>query len=143
MTPADGRATGTQQPPEQRRYAALLDRGTRVGLVVLVVSFVAYVSGLLPSHVPLQRLPELWSHPVGQFLAETGTPTGWGWVALLPRADMIGLLGIVILASVSLPGLLALLPIYAVRGDRAFVAICLAEVMVIALAASGWIGGGH
>ena len=40
------------QPPEQLRYAAWLEWGTRAGLAVLVVSFAAYVFGLLPSLVP-------------------------------------------------------------------------------------------
>lgn len=131
------------QPPEQERYATLLDWGTRAGLVVLVLSFGAYVLGLLPPHVPLDRLPELWSLPVDQYLAKTGSPTGWGWVALLPGSDIMGLAGIVILAGISLPCLLALVPLYAARGEKAFVAICLAEVAVVLLAASGWLSGGH
>jgi hypothetical protein len=69
------------QPPEQQRYARLLDWGTRAGLLLLVASFVAYVSGLLPGVVPVDRLPELWSLPVAQFQARTQMPGGWGWLA--------------------------------------------------------------
>jgi hypothetical protein len=39
--------------------------------------------------------------------------------------------------------LLALVPVYWNRGDRAYAAICVAEVLVVALAASGWLAGGH
>lgn len=131
------------QPPEQERYASLLDWGTRAGLAVLVLSFAAYVLGLLPPHVPLDQLPQLWSLPVDQYLAKTASPTGWGWVALLPGADILGLAGIVIMAGISVPCLLALVPLYAARGDKAFVAICLAEVAVVLLAASGWLAGAH
>lgn len=131
------------QPPEQERYARLLDWGTRLGLAVLVLSFAAYLLGLLPPHVAPERLPELWNLPVDQYLARTQSPTGWGWVALLPGSDILGLAGIVILAGVSVPCLLALVPLYAARGEKAFVAICLAEVAVVLLAASGWLAGGH
>jgi hypothetical protein len=131
------------QPPEQLLYARLLDRGTQLGLLVLVASFAAYALGLLSPHVALERLPELWSHPVGQYLKETGSPTGWGWLTLVHRGDIAGLVGIVILSGCSLVCLLALVPLYLRRGDRAFVALCLAEVAVVLLAASGWIGGGH
>jgi hypothetical protein len=86
-----------------------------------VLSFVAYVSGLLPGVVPVDRLPELWSLPVAQFLARTQMPTGWGWLALLGHGDVLGLLGIALLAGVSVPCLLALVPIYCARGDKAFV----------------------
>ena len=131
------------QPPEQERYARLLDWGTRIGLLLLVASFVAYVSGLLPGVVPVDRLPELWTLPVAQFQARTQMPGGWGWLALLGHGDVLGLLGIALLAGVSIPCLLALVPIYAARGEKAYVAICLLEVAVVALAASGLLSGGH
>jgi hypothetical protein len=131
------------QPPEQLLYARLLDWGTRLGLLVLVATFGAYTLGLLTPHVPLERLPELWSHPVGRFLEETQSPTGWGWLALVHRGDVAGLVGIVILAGCSLVCLLALVPLYLRRGDKAFAALCLAEVAVVLLAASGWLSGGH
>lgn len=131
------------QPPEQRRYAAVLDWSSRIGLVVLVVSFAAYLSGLVESHVPPAKLPELWVHPVDRFIELTGSPRGWGWVRLIHLGDIAGLLGIAILAGGSVVCLLALVPLYAARGDRAYVWICLAEVAVVAVAASGWLGGGH
>jgi hypothetical protein len=129
------------QPLEQLRYARLLNWCTRVGLAVLLLSFAAYVLGLAESHVAPQRLPELWIHPVGRYLELTQSPTGWGWLALVHRGDVAGLLGIAILAGSSVLCLLALVPLYAARGDRHFVAICLAEVAVVLLAASGWLAG--
>jgi hypothetical protein len=131
------------QSPEQLRYARLLQWGTRIGLFVLVLSFASYVLGLAESHVPVQKLPELWEHPVGRYLELTQTPTGWGWLALVHRGDIAGLLGIVVLAGSSVLCLLALVPLYLRRGDRAYVALCLAEVAVVVLAASGWLAGGH
>jgi hypothetical protein len=131
------------QPPEQLRYARLLEWGTRVGMAVLLLSFAAYVLGLAESHIPVAKLPELWIHPVGRFLELTQSPTGWGWLALLHRGDIAGLLGIAILSGASVLCLLALVPIYLARGDRIFAAVCLAEVAVVALAASNWLAGAH
>lgn len=131
------------QPAEQLRYARLLDWGTRVGLVVLLLSFAAYVLGLAESHVSVSRLPELWVHPVGRFLELTDSPTGWGWIALVHRGDVAGLLGIAILSGASVVCLLALVPIYLARGERAFAAVCVAEVAVVVLAASNWLPGVH
>lgn len=138
-----GKAVPPVQPPEQERYARVLDWGTRVGLLVLVLSFAAYVGGLMEAHVPPDRLPALWEHPVARYLELTQSPTGWGWLAMIHRGDMAGVLGIAILAGCSVPCLLALVPLYAARRERAFVAICLVEVAVVALAASGWLAGGH
>lgn len=141
MRPAD--TPSVEQPPEQLLYAALLDWSTRIGLLVLLLSFAAYVSGLMQAHIPPEKLPELWVHPVGRFLELTGSPTGWGWLALLNKGDIAGLLGIAILAGSSVLCLLALVPLYRARRDTAFVLICLAEVAVVVLAASGVLTGGH
>jgi hypothetical protein len=134
---------GAEQSVEQLRYARWLEAGSRLGLLLLVLSFAGYGSGLLAADVPLQRLPELWSLPVGQYLAQTQAPTGWGWLARLGRGEGASMAGIAVLAACSLPCLLALLPLYLRRGDRAYVLLCLAEVAVIMLAASGWLTGGH
>lgn len=132
-----------QQSPEQLRYARLLDWGTRVGLVLLIVSFAAYVLGLAEAHVPPERLPQIWQHPVGRYLELTGSPTGWGWLALVHRGDIAGLVGIAVLAGCSVLCLLALVPMYLRRGDRAYAALCVAEAAVVVLAASGVLAAGH
>ncbi len=134
--------TDAAQPREQLRYARVLQWGTRVGLAVLLASFAAYVLGLAEAHVPPAKLPEVWVHPVGRYLELTGSPTGWGWLALIHRGDIAGLLGIAILSGCSMLSLAALVPLYAARGDRAYVAICLAEIAVLLVAASG-IAAGH
>ena len=131
------------QPPEQERYAQWLAWSTRAGLAVLLLSFAAYVLGLAEPHVAVLRLPELWVHPVGRFLELSGSPTGWSWLALVHRGDIAGLLGIAILAGSSVLCLLALVPLYLTRGDKAFAAVCVAEVLVLLLAASGGLAGGH
>ena len=131
------------QPLEQLLYARLLTWGTRIGLFMLVASFAAYVLGLAEAHVPVSRLPEVWGHPVGRYLELTQSPTGWGWLALVHNGDVAGLAGIAILAGCSLVCLLALVPLYLRRGDKAFAGLCLAEVAVVVLAASGWISVGH
>ena len=72
-----------EQPPEQQRYARVLEWASRVGLLVLVLSFAAYLGGLMEAHVPPHKLPELWVHPVDRFIELTGSPRGWGWVRLI------------------------------------------------------------
>jgi hypothetical protein len=131
------------QPEEQTRYARWLEWGTRLGFVGLLLSFVLYVFKVLPAHVSPGQLPALWGLPVGEFVARTQMPTGWGWLGLLPNADALGLLGIVLLSSCSLACLLAVAPLYARRGERAFVGIVLAIVLVVMLAASGALDAWH
>lgn len=132
-----------EQLPEQMLYARLLDAGTHLGLLVLVISFVVYLTGWLPPRVPVHELPALWHLPADAFVQASGTPLGWGWLAQVRHGDLAALLGIVLLAGCSIPCLLALVPTYIRGGDRTYVAICLAEVAVLALAASGVLSAGH
>jgi hypothetical protein len=138
-TPTNAR----QQLDEAFRYAFLLDWGTRIGLVALVLSFAAYLSGLLTPHVPLDQLPSVWNLPVNTFLERTGTPTGWGWLALAHKGDMSNLIGIALLAGCSLPPLLGLVPLYLKRRDTVYAVICALIATVLVLAASGILSGGH
>jgi hypothetical protein len=131
------------RPPEQLRYATLLDWGARLGFAVLVVAFGAYVTGVLTAHVPHERLPELWTLPLDAYIAETGTPTGWDWIALLAKGEFASIAGIAILSACSLPCLAAIVPIYRARGERVLAAIVVLTILVQLLAASGLLVAGH
>ncbi|HEY4697807.1 MAG TPA: hypothetical protein VIH29_07360 [Gallionella sp.] len=129
---------------EQQRYATLLSWGSRSGLALLVVSFLAYVFGLMPVHVPLEQLPNLWNLPVGDYLKQTDTPTGWNWLTMIDQGDFASLVGIAWLSGCSLICLLAIIPIYARRKDKIFVMLCVFALAVQLLAASGMLRtGGH
>lgn len=129
------------QAPEQLVYADLLERGTQIGLLVLVAGFVVYVAGWLAPHVPLERMPALWSYPLDSYLEATGSPTGWGWVLLIHRGDYASTIGILVLAAVSAVCLAVLVARYRARGDRALAALCVAECVVVLAAASGLLAG--
>lgn len=123
--------------PEQLLYARILDYGMKAGLAVLVAGFAAYLGGALPAQVPLEDLPRLWALPVGNYLHESGMATGWSWVAMLGRGDLLALAGIVLLAGISVPCLLLLVPVYAEAGDRAYLVVTVLLIGVLVLAASG------
>lgn len=127
----------------QRRYATLLDWGAKTGFAVAVVAFAAYVSGVLPAHVALEQLPVLWTQSLEAYLAETGAPTGWGWLAQLGHGEHAGIAGIAILSGCSIPCLLAVMPLFAKRGEKVMATVCALVVAVLLLAASGILTAGH
>ena len=127
----------------QRRYGAWLAWGGRLGTAGLVLGFLAYVTGLVGPHVPMERVPELWHLPASQLLREVGLRPGWGWAELLHRSDMMMIGAIAFLASCSALCLAAVIPLFHARRERIFVAICVAEIAVLALAASGVLVTGH
>lgn len=132
-----------QQREEALRYAFLLGWGSHLGVFALVISFAAYLLGILSPHVPLEQLPGVWNLPVATYLERTATPTGWGWLALTGKGDLSNLIGIALLAGCSLPPLLALIPLYLKRRDYLYAGLCALIVLVLVLAASGVLTGGH
>jgi hypothetical protein len=128
---------------EQQSYAFLLQLGSRIGLAVLIASFLAYVFGLIPAHVPLEQLTQLWHLPLHEYLEKTNTPTGWSWVSLATKGDISNLIGIAILCASSVLCLLAVIPVYARRGDKVYVVLCILAIAVQLLAASGILSVGH
>ncbi len=139
---------GMKQPlpvqADAQRYALLLGWGTRVGLVLLVLSFTAYVTGLLTPHVPLDRLPSLWNLPVDTYHQLAGTPEVFDWMALIRHGDRINMIGIAVLAGCSLLPLLALIPLFLKqRNGIIYAVICALEAAVLLLAASGVLSAGH
>jgi hypothetical protein len=109
--------------------------GTRVGFVVLIVSFLIYVSGLLDPGVPLQELTRLWGLPVDSYVAAIGAPTGWGWLALLAKGDYLNYLGVALLASVTIAAYARIVPVLLAHGERWRAAIAALQVVVLVVAA--------
>ena len=127
----------------QRGYARWLAWGTRLGLLLLIVTFAIYVLGGHAPHVPIDHLPELWKHPAHELLDRIGVRSGWGWMASLPRSDMLVMAAIAVLATCSIPALLVAARVFQRSGERVLVAICVLEVLVLMLAASGLLAVGH
>lgn len=122
--------------PEQIRYARVLSRGVQAGFALLVVSFFLYMTGILAPLVPVDQLPNYWGLSAAEFAKATGTPTGWNWVAQIAKGDMLNLLGIVVLASISAVSTLAVLPLFARRNDIAHAVMAVLLVLVLAVSAA-------
>jgi hypothetical protein len=126
----------------QRLFARWLDAGTKIALVLLAASFLAYVTGLLPAQLPPEELAKLWGLPLREFLAAAGAPTGWGWLKLWARGDYANYFGMVLLTSIVMVAYLRVLPLL-IRHDRSFAAIAAIEIVVLLVAASGLLAGAH
>jgi hypothetical protein len=129
--------------PEQIRYAEWLRWSGWLGLAVLVGAFGLYVAGVLPPVIPVDQLPQAWRLSSRELMLQHGLQGGWSWIRSIARGDMLNMLGIAILSGCSALPLLAVTGIYLRRGDRLFAALCLLQVAVLVLAASGLIAPGH
>lgn len=128
---------------EQLLYAAWLDWGMRIGLAVLVASFVAYLFGFVEPQVRHEDLAKLWEMPLADYLKATGGHTGWGWVKLIHKGDYLNFVGIVILSGITVLCYLRVLPVFVKARDTVFVVIAVLEILLIVLAASGVLVAGH
>ena len=129
---------------EQVQYAHILQIGVWLGLLILFVTYAIYVLGVLPAHVPVESVPRSWGLGVNEFMHSTGAPHGWNWLALLGTGDYINFVGLALLALVTIVCYAILIPGFAKRGDTIFVVICVLQILVLGVAASGILGaGGH
>jgi hypothetical protein len=124
-------------------YARWLGWCTRVALATLTASFLAYVLDAAEPLVPLDRLPALWHLPVDEFIAATGAPVGWGWVAQVGWGDYLNLLGVSMLCLVTVVCYVRAMPLMVREGQRLQAMLALTQVLVLLAAASGLLAGGH
>ncbi len=134
----------TKASEEQVVYANLLNKGMWIGLGLVIITFLIYVSGLLPSHVPIEDLPRHWGKRVHAFNQELELPTGWGWLRNIGKGDYLNFVGIAMLSGLTIACYGAIMPILKRKKDIAYFLIAMAEVLVLLLAASGVLkSGGH
>lgn len=72
----------------------------------------------------------------------TGSPTGWDWATQLGKGDFLNFLPIAFLATLTIICYFTLIPAYFRCGDYIYGGIVIAEIIVLAAAASGLVGGG-
>ncbi len=134
----------TKASEEQMAYAGVLNIGMWFGLFLLIITFIIYISGVIPSFVPIDDLPKYWTMRVHDFNAALNAPTGWGWAALVGKGDYLNFVGIAILSGLTILCYLVILPILIRKKDTAYVVIAVVEILVLSLAASGLLkAGGH
>jgi hypothetical protein len=131
-------------PPEQSGYANLLFYGSWLAIAILVITYLIYVTGVLDTYVPVDKLPYYWTKPVTDYVHEANIPTGWGWASLLHTGDFLNFIGIVLLAGMTIICFITLIPQYLRQKDIPFLVIVVLEILVLCLGASGILGaGGH
>lgn len=128
---------------EQTVYARLLQWGAHLGLIILVGTFLVYVFKLLPLRISPENLASVWGLPVSHYLEAMAMGRGWEWISHVGNGDILPLIGVTFLASVTVLCYLPLLFVFVRKRDILYSLICLAEIVVLTLAASGLVRVGH
>jgi hypothetical protein len=134
----------TKAAEEQITYANILNTGMFIGLAIIVVTFIIYMLGILPSFISPHDIPQYWSMKSKDFIHMFGAPTGWGWVSFVGKGDYLNYVGIALLAGLTVLCYAAILPILMRKKDTPVIIIAILEIAVLVLAASGILkSGGH
>ena len=136
---------------EQILYARVLEKGMLLGLVLMFITFALYVSGTIQPAIPVDEIASYWRQDVHSYLVAINEnylhlqdlPTGWGWLPLIGRSDFLNFVPIAILSGVTILCYMAIIPGLFRRGDKAYAIMAIAEVLILALAASGLLAVGH
>lgn len=121
---------------EQLRYANVMGAGVKIGFILLVVSFALYVTGVLKPLVPLDQVSRYWGLSAAEYVKATGTPTGWAWLTVIGKGDMLNYVGIVVLASTSIVSTLTLLSLFKRQGEKAHLIISALLIAVLMASAA-------
>ena len=127
----------------QALYARWLDLGTRASFGASLVAFLLYVSGAIPAYIPLETLPRYWGLPVGEFLRQTGAPSGWDWLSHPGGgAEYLNLGCMALISLVTLVCYARVVPALLALGERLQAVLAILQVLVLAAAVSGVFAGG-
>ena len=123
--------------PISERYARALQMLVLVGIGLLLVGFVLYITGAVPSAIPPEKVTTLWQLDSDTYVKETGQPTDWGWVRGILTGQGIAFASLVYLSLCTIVCLLLILPRYLRAGDRRYAIIVILQIAVLVAAASG------
>jgi hypothetical protein len=131
---------------EQLLYAKVLDKGMKLGIIGLLITFALYTFGIVEPRIPIDQVQNYWNFEggVSEYLDRTGIHAGWAWLGDLGYSDMLNFLPIAFLSLVTVICYLAIIPGLIRKKDTTYAVIAIVEVVVLLVAASGLLGsGGH
>ncbi len=129
---------------EQIAYAKWLDWGMKIGLLLLIITFIIYITGILSPQIPISDLPKYWKLKAHEYLSSAGIKAGWAWLSMVTKGDFLNFVPIAFLGAVTILCYVRILPIFLRKKDIAYFIFALAECLILILAASGLLHvGGH
>ncbi len=115
--------------------------GVRLGITGMIVAFGLYLTGLVQPFIAPSRLVGLIGGGVTAYVRDNQVPTGWDWLSLLGRSDMLSLSSLVFMVGVIAAAYLALVPVLIRQGNRIYLGLVILQLGVFLLAGFGDFGG--
>ena len=118
-------------------YAITLQIVSLIFLALIVIVYVLYISGALPTPRSPRVIADTWHLNAQAFQEKNQIPRGWAWVRYLGQGDIISLGTIFLMSLTSIICLPAALAIYIKERNTIYTAIVAVEFLVLCLAALG------
>ena len=112
-----------------------------VGLTLIALGFVVYVSGMAPSIVPAGEVSQYWHLSAEEYVSETGLPYGWDILKVLNRGESLSLATLVLMPVSIILCLLIMAVAFGKEKNWVYLTVVLLQSAVLVLAASGVIAG--
>jgi hypothetical protein len=127
-------------------YARVLERASHIGMAFLAVGYLVYVLQLLPLSVPIDAVAGNWHLKASAMQQKLHTPSGWSFLsstAALVNGDVVSYLSIYFLALVTIICLAFAIITFYREKNYLYTAIAVLQVVVLIIASSGIVSGGH
>jgi hypothetical protein len=126
---------------EQMLLAKLLRIVVAIGLSLIVVGFVLYVSGVLPAFVTPRDVSQLWQLSSAEYQEATGIPLGWGWASSLGNGDIVSFSTLVLISLGAIACIAILSVAFFKKRNWPYAVIVVIQTCILVLAASGIVSG--
>ncbi len=123
--------------PVEQAFARWMWAGARLAFLWIAGAFALYVTGALPSRLPIPQVEGSFHLSADAFVAQTGAHHGWSWLPFLEQGDGLSLAGIVFTVAVVGLAYGAALWVLLRQRDWLYAALALLQVLVFVWAALG------
>ena len=127
----------------QLQYADTLHWVAFIGLIFLVVGFGLYVFGILPPLVEPEKVTTMWHMEAEEYIEANNLPIGWKWLHHLGKGDVVTFSALIFLAFGTIICFFPTLVLFLKRKDLPYALFVFLELVVLILAATGILTGGH
>ncbi len=124
-------------------YSRVLHWTSTFGIAFVAVAFAVYVFELLPLKVSIQDIVHNWHLGAGELNQTFKLPTGWGWISDILKGDILSFASIVYISGVTIICLAAVIAVFLEEKNMIYAIIAILQILVLVVAASGFVGAGH
>jgi hypothetical protein len=130
----------------QLAYAKTLDYVAHSVIIVMAVGYLLYLTELLPLTVPIETIAGNWHLSSAHLQAKLNLPCGWECFtspAGLFHGDIASYISVIFLSLATLICLASAVTVFISEKKHLYSAIATLQVIVLLVAASGIMSGGH